>query len=188
MRHGVCPWWVGYLLITPLRRWLSNPATMLQPFVRSGMTVFEPGPGMGFFTIHLARLVGPDGRVVASDLQPKMLAGLRRRATRAGLTDRLDLRLASPDSLAIGDLTARVDFVLAFAMVHEVPDQKRFFAEILGALRPGGTVLLAEPRGHVSRSAFEDTVRTAGAAGFETRKGPPIRRSHSAILTKRPAV
>jgi len=48
------------------------------------MTVLEPGPGMGFFTIPPARLVGASGRVVAVDLQRKMIAGLKLRAAKAG--------------------------------------------------------------------------------------------------------
>ena len=53
-----------------------DPARILAPFVRTGMTVFEPGPGMGFFTFELARLVGPTGRVSAVDVQPKMIEAL----------------------------------------------------------------------------------------------------------------
>jgi ubiquinone/menaquinone biosynthesis C-methylase UbiE len=78
--HGVCPWWVGYILASPIRKLAQNPAPMLKPFVRIGMTVLEPGPGMGFFTLELARLVGPEGRVIAVDVQPQMITGLRRRA------------------------------------------------------------------------------------------------------------
>ena len=78
MSHKVCPWWIGYFLASPLRRLVHNPATILRPFVSEGMTVVEPGPGMGFFTMELARLVGRPGRVVAIDVQPKMLVELRR--------------------------------------------------------------------------------------------------------------
>ena len=58
------------------------------------MTVLEPGPGMGFFTLELARLVGPEGRVIAVEVQPQMIAGLRRRAERATLIDRIETRPA----------------------------------------------------------------------------------------------
>src|SRR4030065_1881836 len=64
-----------------------------------GMTVFEPGPGKGYFTIELARLAGRLGRVVAIDVQPNMLAELRRRAGRAGLRDRIDARQGPGGSL-----------------------------------------------------------------------------------------
>ncbi|HXN47666.1 MAG TPA: methyltransferase domain-containing protein, partial [Bryobacteraceae bacterium] len=73
MPHRVCPWWLGYLLASPIRRLAQNPSGTVAPYVREGMTVLEPGPGMGFFTLDLARLVGSSGRVVAVDIQPKML-------------------------------------------------------------------------------------------------------------------
>ena len=129
MAHTVCPWWIGYLLASPLRRLAYHPAKILSPYVRQGMTVLEPGPGMGFFTLELARLTGATGRVVAVDIQRKMLDSLKRRAARAGLLDRLDIRLAQPDSLGVADLAGAVDFVLAFAMVHEIPSAGAFFAE-----------------------------------------------------------
>src|SRR5512146_2182493 len=113
MKHMVCPWWLGYLLATPLRRLVQDPATILAPLVREGMTVLEPGPGMGFFTLEAARRVGPRGRVVAVDLQPRMLAGLRRRAVRAGLDTRIETREARADSLGVQDLAGKVDVCLA---------------------------------------------------------------------------
>ncbi len=95
-RH-VCPWWAGYFLASTVRKLRQDPARILQPLVSAGMIVVEPGPGMGFFTLELARLVGAEGRVVAVDVQPKMIAALRRRAERAGLLDRIEARVA-PES------------------------------------------------------------------------------------------
>lgn len=86
MAQHVCPWWIGYFLASPIRRISFDPRKILAPFVSEGMTVLEPGPGMGFFTLELARAVGPKGRVVAVDVQAKMLAALERRARRAGLS------------------------------------------------------------------------------------------------------
>src|SRR5512133_3839237 len=126
MTPHVCPWWLGYLLVSPLRRLVHDPAALLAPLVREGMTVLEPGPGMGFFTLEAARRVGPRGRVVAVDLQPRMLAALRRRAERAGLADRIEAREARPDALGVEDLAGTVDLVLALLVVHELPDEGRF--------------------------------------------------------------
>src|SRR6516164_4706360 len=112
MSEHVCPWWLGYLLVSPIRRWMQNPDELIDPYVTPGMTVLEPGPGMGFFTLPLARRVG-SGRVIAVDIQPKMLDRLRRRAIKAGLIQRIETRLSKPDSLAIDDLKGKVDFILA---------------------------------------------------------------------------
>ncbi len=184
MAHRVCPWWIGYLLASPLRRLRQDPHAILSPFVREGMLVLEPGPGMGFFTLELARLVGAGGRVIAVDLQERMLDSLRRRARRAGLLDRIDIRKVDESTLAAGDLAGRVDFVLAFAMVHEVPDPAACLAEVAAALRPGGRVLLAEPRGHVSATAFDETLRAAAARGLRATDRPRIAGSHAALLLK----
>ena len=44
----ICPWWLGPLLASPIRRLRQNPRRLLAPCVQPGMTVLEPGPGMGF--------------------------------------------------------------------------------------------------------------------------------------------
>jgi SAM-dependent methyltransferase len=183
MPHKVCPWWLGYFLVVPLRKLVQDPAAILAPHVREGMTVLEPGPGMGFFTLELARRVGPRGRVVAVDLQPRMLAALRRRAARAGVADRIETREARPDALGVADLAGRVDLVVAFALVHELPDAARFFSEIRAALAPSGEVLVAEPAGHVKTAEFEESIAAALRAGLHRRPGPRVWRSHTAVLT-----
>jgi len=182
MSTHVCPWWLGPLLASPLRRLLQDPAQIVAPLVREGMTILEPGPGMGFFTLELARRVGPNGRVVAVELQPRMLAGLRRRTAKAGLEARVDARPAAKDALGVRDLAGKVDLVFAFALVHELPDASRFFDEVLRTLAPGGRLLLAEPSGHVKAAAFEATLAAAARAGLRAEPGPAIRRSRTAML------
>ena len=186
MSNRVCPWWLGYFLVSPVRRWgQGDPTEILTPYVREEMTVLEPGPGMGFFTIPLARLVGASGRVVALDLQPKMIARLKRRAAKAGLLNRIETRVASRETLGVEDLSGKVDFILAFAVVHEVPDAKRFFSEVARAAKPGASLLLAEPLGHVNDAKFEAELASAAEAHFEVAARPVIRRNRAALLVKR---
>jgi SAM-dependent methyltransferase len=184
MPHRVCPWWIGYWLASPLRRFSQDPAAILAPYVREGIIVLEPGPGMGFFTVELARRVGSSGQVIAVDIQPRMLTALRRRLARRGLLARVDARLAAADSLGVAELNGAVDFVLAFAMVHELPSVASFFIEIAATLKPGASMLLAEPRGHVQLSDFEAELKAAAAAGLKVTGRPSIPRSHAALLTK----
>jgi SAM-dependent methyltransferase len=148
------------------------------------MTILEPGPGMGFFTLELLRLVGNRGRVIALDVQAKMLAKLKSRAAKAGLRDRLEARLASSDSMGIADLNCAADFTLAFAVVHEFPDAGRFFAEVAAASKPGAHLLLAEPSGHVKTADFEAELRAADKAGFQFVNRMSIKRSQAALLRK----
>ncbi len=179
-----CPWYVGYFLLNPLRRLVQNPARLLEPHVQPGFRVLEPGPGMGYFTLELARLVGPTGKVHVVDIEPRMLSALGRRAKSAGLETRIDLRLGREDSLAVGDLEGEVDFVLAFAMVHELGNVRGFFGEAAAAMRSGARLLLAEPEGHVSETLFAEECAMAEAAGLAVVDRPTIWKSRAAVFAQ----
>jgi ubiquinone/menaquinone biosynthesis C-methylase UbiE len=184
MAERVCPWWMGYLLACPMRRWLQKPEELLAPYFHEGMTVLEPGPGMGFFTLPMSRMVGPAGRIVVIDIQAKMLESLRRRALKAGTSQRIDTRLAQPNSLGIGDLNDQVDFVLSFAVVHELPSPAVFFREAAAAMKTGALMLFAEPAGHVKPEKFQAEIEAAREAGLEVTARPVIRRNIAAVLRK----
>jgi ubiquinone/menaquinone biosynthesis C-methylase UbiE len=182
----VCPWWLGYLLVSPLRRLLQDPEAIVKPHVREGMTAMDVGCGMGFFSVPLAKLVGGAGKVVCVDLQEKMIKGLMERAKKAGLSGRVDARICDRDSLGVNDLAGKIDFVLLFALVHEVPDKERLFTELYSVIKQSGELLMAEPSGHVSRPDFERTVSIAQGAGFEISRDLEIRRTRAVLLRKRP--
>jgi ubiquinone/menaquinone biosynthesis C-methylase UbiE len=182
--HHVCPWWLGPLLASPVRRLFENPDTLLGPFVGPGMTVLEPGCGMGFFSLSAARLVGPGGKVVCIDVQPRMLAGLRRRARRAGLGDRIETVEAKDGDLGAAGWAGRADVALAIHVVHEVPDARAFLAQIFRAVRPGGLLVFSEPKGHVSPEDFEQTIRVAEEVGFARSARPVVTRSLGTVLEK----
>jgi SAM-dependent methyltransferase len=182
--HGVCPWYLGYLLASPIRRLVENPERLLAPLVRPGMTVLEPGSGMGFFSLPLARLVGPAGRVVCVDLQPKMLEGLRKRARRAGVDDRIHAVVCGTSDLGIEAWTGQVDLAVAIHMVHEIPDAAAFFRQVHAALRTGGRLLVIEPKGHVTPGQFETSLAVARAAGFAEEPAPGASRGLTMLLTK----
>jgi ubiquinone/menaquinone biosynthesis C-methylase UbiE len=186
--HGlVCPWWLGYFLISPVRRWIEDPERLLEPWVRPGMVILEPGCGMGYFTLPMARMVGPTGRVLCVDLQQKMLDRLTKRARRAGLLERLDLIRCKTDDLAVADWRGRVDLAVAIHMVHEVPDKARLLRQLFEVLRPGGTLMIREPAGHVSQAQFDATLATAREAGFASSAAERSGRSLTAGLRK-PAI
>jgi ubiquinone/menaquinone biosynthesis C-methylase UbiE len=181
MSGHVCPWWGGYFIDNPLRRLLHNPEKIVGPYIRPGMTVMDVGCGMGLFSIVMAKLVGDHGRVIAVDLQQKMLDVLRRRAEKVGVADRIQLHKCEQDRLGVD---AQADFTLALMMVHEVPDQRRLLGEIHGCLKPGGKLLVAEPKIHVPGQAFQQTVAEAEALGFRVAEQPPVRWCRAVVLEK----
>ncbi len=178
-QNMVCPWWLCFTFDNPLRKLLHNPEAILSPYVHPGDRVIDIGPGMGYFTIPLAKLVGPNGHVIAIDVQEKMLSALRSRAKRNGVSERVETYLASQKSLGTHE---KADFILAFWMAHEVPDQSAFFREIRDLLKPNGLLLLVEPIVHVRTKHFLRTLQSAIEVGLVVKESPKIRLSHSALL------
>ena len=177
----VCPWWMAWTFDNPLRKLFQDPERILGGLVREGMTAADIGCGMGYFSVAMAKMVGPSGRVLSVDLQEKMLEYLRRRAARAGVADRITTVLAEPDDIKT---VVQVDFVLAFWMVHEVKDIPRFFGQVAKALKPGGKVLYAEPRMHVTQKRFDEILGYVKDAGFTVSDGPKVGMSRAAVLEK----
>jgi ubiquinone/menaquinone biosynthesis C-methylase UbiE len=181
-RVSVCPAEGAGWLSTPLRRLIANPGRILGGLVDRGETAADLGCGPGFFTLPLAEMVGDGGSVIAVDLQQAMLDKLAARAERKGLAARI--RPHRCDAGTLGLNGKRADFALAFWMVHEVPDQWRFFRECHELLRSGARLLLVEPKGHVVKAAFAHTLEAAEAAGFRPVDRPRIAFSFSALLER----
>jgi ubiquinone/menaquinone biosynthesis C-methylase UbiE len=177
----VCPWWLCYSFDNPLRRIFHKPELLLAPYLKPGMTAVDIGCGMGYFTMGLAKLAGPGGRVIAVDLQQQMLDTLEKRARRAGVADRIVLHRCRPESLGV---EGPVDFALAFWMAHEVPDKGRFFGEIFALLKTGGRLLLVEPKFHVTLRSLERTLAVCREAGFRALEEPVIALSRAVLMGK----
>ncbi len=179
-RH-VCPWWLCRSFDNPLRRLFQDPEKILEPFIKPGFTVIDVGPGMGYFTIPLLRLVGSGGKVVALDIQKRMLDALRQRAERAGLGGNLTTHLGKPGDPAMPD---DADFILIFWMIHEVPDQRAFLADLKTCLRAGGRMLIVEPRLHVRADTFKSTLDAAERVGLKLAGRPGISLSRAALFAR----
>jgi len=165
------------------RTLVHNPRKLFGRHVRPGMTALDMGCGGGWAAQGLAELVGPKGRVIASDLQSEMLDMVRARLDSKGLADRVVLHQCQADRIGV---TERLDFAVAFWMAHETPDRPAFLAEILSQLKPGGRLFVAEPVGHVSKRDFFRTVDEAQSAGFTVIERPRVFLSRAVVLEKRP--
>jgi len=126
-------------------------------------------------------MVGESGRVIACDLQEEMLHKLRDKIQGTELEGRITLHKCQKNSIGVLE---NVDFVLAFYMVHEVPNQEEFFCEIASIVKAKGQVFIVEPPFHVSKKAFGETIKTARAIGFTPDESPKVLLSKTVILKK----
>ena len=179
MDLDTCPWWMGYIIDNRLRRFLHNPEKILAAYIDKGQTAIDLGCGGGLFSIAMAKLVGEEGRVISVDLQKRMLDRVQRRTERAGLRSRIHLHQCAKDRIGINE---KVDFALAFYMVHEVPNEQDFFEEVATILKPDAQFLLVEPKMHVSSSGFKETVEAACKAGMRPCTEPAIRMSRATLF------
>jgi 2-polyprenyl-3-methyl-5-hydroxy-6-metoxy-1,4-benzoquinol methylase len=177
--HHVCPWWLAYTFDNPLRRFIHNPKTIFEDHVMPGATVMDIGCGMGYFTLGLAELVGDTGKVIAVDLQQEMLDIMLKRAKRKGLEHRITPHRAEPDSI---NNSTKVDFILLFWMVHEVPDPSSFFREVAANLKSNGKILYSEPVFHVPAKKFHEILAAAEMAGLNKVSDINVRFSRAAML------
>ena len=184
MKFDICPVWIGYLLANPLRKLIQDPAKILSPYLKPGMMALDIGPGMGFFSLPMADMVGAQGKVICVDLQEGMLRHLEKRAQKAGVASRIETRACRENSLCLSDVNGKIDFALAFAMVHEVPDAARLLNELAAALKSGGRLLISEPSGHVSAQHFEQTIALAKQHGLSVVETSTIRGGRSVLLAK----
>jgi ubiquinone/menaquinone biosynthesis C-methylase UbiE len=175
----VCPSGFAGSLDNSFRRWLQNPQKILKPYINKGMTVLDLGCGPGVFTIEIAKLLNDSGKVIAADLQDGMLEIVARKIKGTVLEQRVEIHKCQDNSIGI---TEKTDFVLAFWMVHEVPDHERLFKELKSILKPGGKIYIIEPKFHVSGRAFEEMTRLIRKAGFEVVDRPKVFFSRTVLL------
>ncbi|MBN1768546.1 MAG: class I SAM-dependent methyltransferase [Prolixibacteraceae bacterium] len=182
-QQRVCPWWLGYTFINPLRKYQHNPDEILAQHIKPGMQVLDYGCAMGYFSLHMARMVEETGKVHCVDIQTKMLKNLERRARKAGYSNIVSSMLVG-ENYEPQKLEKQIDFALLFAVVHEVPDQQQLFNEIYTMLKPGGKVLFAEPPGHVKPGEFEVSIAKALHTGLTISDEKPALKKLTVILTK----
>lgn len=182
MAERVCPVWVGYLLASPLRKLIQNPNTILKPYLKSDMTALDLGSAMGFFSLPMAEMVGPKGRVICIDVQQRMLDKLGERAQKAKVADRIIPHLVTTENLGLENYRGQVDFALAMAVLHEIPDLKKTLEWLSTLMKPGGQLLVAEPKGHVTKEGFIATEDLLTGAGFTVIDRPEIKRSAGLAL------
>jgi ubiquinone/menaquinone biosynthesis C-methylase UbiE len=179
MKEHTCPSWLSFSLDNFIRNKIQDPHRILSDFIKPGDTVLDLGCGPGYFTIPMARMAGASGRVIAADIQEKMLVKVHTKAVRNGMTDRIIPVQCLPDSINVHE---KVDFVLTFWMVHEVSDKKNFFIQIAAVMKKKSKYLLAEPKLHVTLRQYQEIVRIAESAGLKSLETAPASLSRSTLF------
>jgi ubiquinone/menaquinone biosynthesis C-methylase UbiE len=179
--HSICPPWLSFGLINAIRKIIHNPQEIFKEYIKPGSVVADIGCGPGYFSIPMAHMVGPNGKVISADMQKKMIAKLQKRLKGFNLESRFATIESQFNDIGIKE---KVDFVLTFWMVHEVKNHDLFFQQIREILKNDGRYLLVEPKVHVSKSEYFNTVKTAESNGLKLQKNVKIRFSRASVFQK----
>jgi ubiquinone/menaquinone biosynthesis C-methylase UbiE len=177
--NQVCPVERAGALDLSIRRLVQNPTKILKPYLNIGNKVLDFGCGPGFFTFDIARLVGESGLVFAADLQPGMLQIVEKKIIAREMQNRIQVHKCKESSIGLND---KVDFILAFYMIHELPDQDQTFSEFKKILNPNGKILIIEPNFHVTKYDFDKMLDRLDKAGFKITDRPKIFFSRSVVM------
>jgi SAM-dependent methyltransferase len=139
MHYLGAPW-----LVRESRDREEDCKTMLKALkIKPGQVVCDMGCGNGFYSMKLAKLVGPSGKVLAVDIQPEMLHLLKERAKEAELAN-VQLILGTTVDPKLPP--AGVDLILCVDVYHEFSNPEEMLAAMRKSLKPGGKLVLAEFR------------------------------------------
>jgi protein-L-isoaspartate O-methyltransferase len=175
-------WWRRHPSACPYgqRYWVQPP----HPFItrarlrdvlapQPGERVLEVGPGTGYYSLHVAEWVAPEGQLDVFDLQQEMLDHTMRRAGEAGLTNVVPTR-GDARTLPYDDAT--FDGAYLTAVLGEIPDQAAALRELARVLKPGGRLVVGELFGDPHWVSPRRLRERAGGAGlrFVRRLGSPL--------------
>lgn len=162
------PEFLANLIDNPFRRRIQPPGEMaIRHGIEPGMTVLEVGPGNGRYTIETARRVGSAGRVMAIDIEPKMIERVLRRA-QAEAANNVDAKVADVYNLPFEDGT--FDAIYAITVISEIPEPERAMREFHRVLSPSGTLAFSELLTDPDYPLAQTLVRWAGKANFRLKK------------------
>ena len=126
------------LLESPDRAAWQKPDQIMDALgIADGSTVADIGAGAGWFTIQLARRVGPNGVVYAQDVQRQMLEAIRRRVAKEALQN-VETRLGEGSNPNLP--RASLDAVLVVDVYPEVEDRVTFLRNLAASLKPNGRI------------------------------------------------
>ena len=155
MKNKICPVERAGMLESPLRKWMTKPSETIKPYIIPGMTVLDLGCGPGIFTLEIAKQLNGDGKVIAVDIQQGMLDILKNKIKEKEIEKHIELHKCTENSIGINE---PIDFILAFYMIHEVPNQKALFEELSTLIKPNGKMLIVEPKFHVTKKKFDEML------------------------------
>ncbi|MDQ3926678.1 MAG: class I SAM-dependent methyltransferase [Actinomycetota bacterium] len=169
---SACPYGLRFSLEWP-HPFITRPRLREILAPEPGERVLEVGPGTGYYSLHTARWIGPDGTLDILDIQQEMLDHTTRRAHELGISNIVSTR---GDAQVLPYPDHSFDAAYLNVTLGEVPDKEAVLREMRRVLKPGGRVVVGEVFLDPHMVPFGTLQTRAEAAGlwFERRLGGPL--------------
>jgi SAM-dependent methyltransferase len=168
--------------LDPIRRLFESPKKLIEPYVKDGQVVADLGCGSGYYTLALAELVGPKGKVYAVDLGKGCIRALEKKARKSGYRNIEAHASSASDVSFIEDRS--VDFVFANGLLCSMAEhRKEAVNEIRRILKGEGQAFIslgaAPPFGYVDQAEWDNILE-----GFKVEQGGSYRKKWALVSVK----
>ena len=162
------PQFAANIIDNPFRRRIQPPyETAIRHGIEPGMTVLDVGPGNGTYTLGAARRVGDKGKIIAIDIEPKMIERVERKIEQEGIRN-IEARIADVYELPFEERS--FDLIYMIAVIGEIPSPEKAVKEFYRVLSPSGTLVFSELLFDPDYPCAETLIRLANAANFRLKK------------------
>ncbi|MFW6227544.1 MAG: class I SAM-dependent methyltransferase [Bacteroidota bacterium] len=177
----ICPVEQAGNLDSLMRKLLQPPKKILKRYIQPDMTVLDLGCGPGYFLVPMARMLNETGKIIALDIQQGMLDLVKRKMEANEISNVIELENRPFSSIGYKNC---MDFILAFYVIHEIPEQEKLFRTIHDALKQGGKLFVSEPVFHVKKEPFQLVMENFRETGLNLVDRPSIFFSRTAVFEK----
>ena len=162
------PAFIGYFLDSNYRRRIQPPTQIIERSgIKKGDRVLEIGCGSGAYTTFVAREVGKEGIVEALDIQPAMLAQLKKKLAKPENSDIQNIRLHESSAYQLPFEEGSIDLVYMITVLPEIPDQAKVLAEVWRVLKVNGILAVTEFFPDPDYPLSSTTSKKGEKAGFD---------------------
>ena len=163
VKKGVFPHQLAFTLLIPVRNLFLSPKQLISRLpLKKNSRVLEVGPGPGYFSIHIAKVL-TEGSLVLADIQQEMLDKAKKRILRRNISN-VEFYLCNGDNFQLPDESFDVIFLVT--VIGEIENKNAYIKEFHRLLKTGGILSISELKGDPDKLTIGEAKELLNDSGF----------------------